>query len=76
MPQASAELTEEWDGPGDQKAIGHLVAAGYRLTSAWEWQCPRADYTPTGKDRSAAQFLIDEWDYGGIIPPPGFRSRP
>ena len=69
MPQASEELRAEWrhyeEGGGDQAAEAHLRAAGYVLTPSWEWEAPEG-HTPTERDLSAIDYLIDEWDYGGL----------
>jgi hypothetical protein len=69
MPQASDEARAEWDGPDDRKAMRYLKEAGYVLTSRWEWLRPRerSDQEPTEKEISAVRFLIDEWDFGGIV---------
>jgi hypothetical protein len=67
MPQASAELNKEWDGPSDKKAIKYLTAAGYILTREYQWKKPTPEHVPTDKEKSAIWFLIDEWDFGGYI---------
>lgn len=67
MPQASSELNEEWDGPGDETAIRYLQDAGYWLTPRREWVMPWGRHDPTPKASSAIRFLIDEWDFGGIV---------
>jgi hypothetical protein len=66
MPQASSELNEEWDGPGDETAMAYLVAEGWMLRPDWCWVRPEDDKRiPTLKEASAMRFLIDEWDFGG-----------
>lgn len=67
MPQASEELRAEWDGPGDEKAIGYLQEAGYSVDAEWRWISRAIGHEPTEKEISAIRFLIDEWDYGGIV---------
>ena len=72
MPQATTELTEEWAGPSDATAIEYLENRGFVLTRDWCW-IPTAGHVVSDKDRRAAMFLIQEWDYGGIIEPPECR---
>lgn len=70
MPQASQELREEWMADGiasDEKAMQYLKAAGYRLTRQWFWIKPTPAHSPTDKEWSAICFLVDEWDFGGIV---------
>lgn len=67
MPQATDEARAEWNGPSDETAIKFLKSAGYVLDRSWCWVRPRPDYEPTDKEISAAIFLIDEWDFGGIL---------
>lgn len=67
MPQASLELCVRWDGPSDEKAIAYLEERGYRLTTDWNWWIPWTIAYPTDKDFDAAQFLVDEWDFGWFI---------
>lgn len=71
MPQASSEQRAEWSGPDESTAVKYLQDAGYRQTRGWRWRLPNPDHTPTAKELSAIQFLMDEWDMGGIVPEPG-----
>jgi len=66
MPQASEELRAQFPG-GDAEASKVLKAAGYVLTPDWEWRKPSPEHVPTPRESLAAAYLIDEWDYGGII---------
>jgi len=66
MPQATAELSKEWDGPMEDVALAYLKKRGYRLTRGWEWVPPNGIAVST-KDFSAITFLVQEWDFGGII---------
>lgn len=68
MPQATSALTDEWDGPSDATAIAWLKRQGYVLTRDFHW-IPTAGHYVTDKDRRAALFLFQEWDFGGIIEP-------
>lgn len=65
MPRASEELRAKWGHGDDRIAIALLESRGYVLTPEWLWQIPDG-HTPTIDERSAAQYLIDEWDYGGF----------
>jgi hypothetical protein len=69
MPQASDELRAAWrhgeEGGGDAAAEHYLRAAGYLLTPSWEWEAPLGRI-PTDRDLSAIDYLIEEWDYGGL----------
>lgn len=66
MPQASDEQRADW-GIDSHPPQAYLRAAGYRLTGGWEWIKPEPDHEPTNNEISAINFLIDEWDYGGLI---------
>jgi hypothetical protein len=70
MPQASAELQDEWrhgeDGGGDDLAIQFLRAAGYVLRRDWTWRRPQPPRNPTDKELSAVRYLMDEWDFDGL----------
>jgi len=68
MPQATASLTEEWNGPDDGTAIEYLEGRGFVLTRDFHW-VPTAGHVISDKDRRAVIFLIQEWDFGGIIEP-------
>lgn len=67
MPQASDELRAKWPG-GDSEACRYLEGRGYKLRSDWQWDV--TDVTDElERDVSAIQYLIDEWDYGGLVVP-------
>lgn len=71
MPQADEELRQEWrhyeeDG-GDKLAIRTLKDAGYKLRDDWQWTPPTKGHMPTDQEISAVHYLIDEWDFGGIL---------
>jgi hypothetical protein len=69
MPQASDEQRAAWggmQGVGDDKALDHLQGRGFVLTRSWEWRKPSPDYVVDADDAGAINFLIDEWDYGGL----------
>ena len=66
MPQATDKLRKEWNGPSSDKAIKFLEDAGYKLNKKWMWVCPSGK-KPTKKELRAILFLIQEWDYGGML---------
>ncbi|WP_133254300.1 hypothetical protein [Phenylobacterium deserti] len=73
MPSGPPELHAEWcdagpDDGGDFNAQAHLKAAGYTLTRGWEW-IPPPGRQPTERDISAINYLIMEWDFGGLVEP-------
>lgn len=73
MPQASDELRAEWcNGDpigGELEACQHLKIIGFTepADNRWHWRRPSPDYVLTPRDISAITFLIDEWDYGGLV---------
>jgi hypothetical protein len=66
MPQASPELRAEWPG-GDNEAISYLEGQGFTLTKQWDWIKPTADHAISEREGSAIDYLIDEWDFGGVV---------
>ena len=71
MPQATEEQRAQWGGDGgvgEDKAIAFLEAAGYTLRPDWLWTKPTPEHVPTDDEISASNFLVDEWDFGGIAP--------
>lgn len=69
MPSATPELQAKWPGM-DREAMQFLEAAGYTLTPGWEWIKPNPGHPPTEREISAMQYLIDEWDFGGMVAAP------
>ena len=65
MPGARDSLHAEWPG-GDQEAMRCLRNGGWRLRSGWCWAHPD-DREPTERERSAAQYMCDEWDFGVFV---------
>jgi hypothetical protein len=66
MPQATEQLRAEWPG-GDKEAINYLQQRGYRLDRRWAWVLPHPAHVPTPIELSAVRYLIDEWDFDGIL---------
>lgn len=70
MPQATEELRSKWGGQqgvGEDKAEDFLKERGYKLTRQWLWEKPTPAHTPTDEELEAMAFLIQEWDYGGLV---------
>ena len=67
MPQAPDELQNRWD-IDDAPVIAYLRAKGFVLLKNWCWQKPDPAHELTEAERSAIDFLILEWDFGGIEP--------
>lgn len=66
MPQASEELRREWNGPGEDTAVKFLEYHGYVMHQrTYTWVAPQG-HKPTAKELRAIQFLMDEWDFGGL----------
>lgn len=74
MPQASDEDRQHarrlWGSIDDGGPSQFLKERGWHLTQGWNWIAPKPDYTPTDDEFFAIGFLIDEWDWGGIIDRP------
>lgn len=70
MPQATDELRAYWGGVDDAPALRHLEARGFTLNGDWTWTPPPGLTwdTMTERDRLAVEFLVDEWDFGGLCP--------
>lgn len=69
MPQASYEQRKAWGGYGgigEDKAEDYLQGKGWVLTHRWTWVPPTLGHPTSEQEWGAIQFLIDEWDYGGI----------
>ena len=73
MPSGPPELHAYWcaqdpDGLGDEAAIRHLRQRGFILTKRAEWRQP-AGMNLSDLDVYAIQYMILEWDFGGIEKP-------
>lgn len=66
MPQTTPDRAARWPGM-DQEAIHFLEIAGYKLTTYWGWNKPTPNHKPTERERDAIIYLIEEWDFAGII---------
>lgn len=66
-PQASQELRDQWDGACH--CLEYLNQRGWRLNRQRCWIPPTKDCKPTRLEYSAIEYLVEEWDYGGIYRP-------
>jgi hypothetical protein len=71
MPQASEEDRErmqKWFGDmGDFAPACFLTSHGYRLRKDWVWVKPTPSHNMSADERACLRFLIEEWDYGGVV---------
>lgn len=70
MPQTTSERLKRWGGyrgVGEDKAEKFLEDRGYTLTSSWEWIEPSETHYITPEEVDAILFLMEEWDYGGLV---------
>lgn len=70
MPSGPPELHEFWsnfdpDGYADMNAANYLKKQGYR-EDRFEWLRPSLEHEPTELELSAINYLMWEWDWGGI----------
>lgn len=71
MPQSSDDMHDlmnyYFGDPIDDKGpMRFLEERGYGLTPQWLWKLPKPDHFITLKERLCIQFLIEEWDFGGV----------
>lgn len=74
MPQTSEEVQQAIDvllGKDEEYmqdvlAERFLSKRGWKLLMNWTWQLPKPDYQPDKDQLLCVQYLIEEWDYGGI----------
>lgn len=65
MPQTTLERAARWPG-GEKEATKCLRDGGWMLGFDWAWRhWDRRQ--PTERERDAAQYLIEEWDYNGLV---------
>jgi hypothetical protein len=72
MPQTTPERSARWPG-GDAEAIGYLRAGGWVLHKSWEWSHPNARDL-TEREQDAVTYLVEEWDFGGVIDHPAAEA--
>ena len=70
MPTASdedrAEIVRRFGNIDPRGPENYLTAHGWKLTRDWTWVPPTPDYRASADEINCIQFLIDEWDYGGV----------
>lgn len=66
MPQTTPELAAKFPGM-DREAMEVLRDAGYTLTREWFWLPPSIFHEPIEREADAINYLIEEWDFGGLI---------
>lgn len=67
MPQSTPERRARW--VSDARATEFLKSRGYKLTPEWEWIPPDPKGTPALDEQDAILYMVEEWDYGGIVYP-------
>lgn len=71
MPQASDKDRERYIKQfGDIDSwygIKYLQQRGWILTKDWHWKSPYQIFKPKEEELFIIGFLIDEWDFGGIL---------
>lgn len=63
MPQARPELQAKF--ADDSEALELLEGAGFVLLPDFNWRAP-AGRKPCLEELDAIEYLIEEWDYGGV----------
>ena len=66
MPQTTPERAARWPGM-DSEALDFLEGQGYVLRRDWHWMRPNPDHLVTDREEDAILYLIQEWDFGGLI---------
>lgn len=66
MPQAPKYLSDQFES--DTEATNYLSYRGFRLMPSWEW-LPPPDHQFTKKDWDAIDYMIMQWDFGGVYDP-------
>ena len=79
MPSGPPELHEKWcaHGPyefGDWNAQRFLQDRGWVLGRNWHWTPPTPGHEETPEESEAINYLVWEWDFGGVLPSPPGRS--
>jgi len=71
MPAASEELANliiKWFGSiSDRGPYKFLHSHGFRLTEHYLWVKPSRSYTLSDDEWYCLKFLVDEWDFGGLV---------
>lgn len=71
MPTSSdrqRELMTQWFGDVDTDGpMRFLKARGWVCNAAWCWEKPTPSYRYSVYEEECIHFLMDEWDFGGIV---------
>lgn len=75
MPQTTEAmnvLMRSWFGSGTDETgpIEFLESHGYVLTRDWLWRLPTPAHTVNREEYACIRFLVEEWDFGGIVDSP------
>lgn len=65
MPQTTEAHRERWPG-SDREASDFLIEKGWSVGNHWCWHFPTAGYEPSDREWDAFEYLIMEWDWGGV----------
>ena len=69
MPQASEKMRRRYKARfgdiGPEHAMNELERRKYKLTKEWEWIAPKRKLV-TDEELFWIDFLIQEWDFGGL----------
>ncbi len=66
MPQTTPERAARWPGM-DSEAMEFLEGQRYVLRRDWHWTRPTPDHEVTDRGEDAILYLIQEWDFGGLV---------
>ena len=64
MPSSTPERQDRWHS--DDYAMRFLKAHGYVLNKDWTWSMVPG-HKPTWLETDAIIYLIEEWDFGGLL---------
>ena len=82
MPQASDDLRDlmglmfNGERISEGPPVAFLESRGYKLTPTWYWELPKPDHYILEKEELCIRFLIEEWDFGGIVEQPDATTLP
>jgi len=65
MPSAPEYLKAKFPG-SDAQAMKFLESHGFCLTGDWTWKLPSPDHIVTEDEWDAIEYLVLEWDFGGL----------
>lgn len=77
MPQTSdcmRALMLKWFGNEIDGPVLFLESHGYVLRSDWRWDKPCSSHSISYEEFQCIRFLIEEWDFGGVVSGPTFNA--